>query len=473
MIEKIKNHMYKNSAIARSVISAAVALITIAVCIIPMNKLPLWNGEIPGHRNQYELMAEALLDGRISFDYNDDGELSKLENPYNPDERSEAGVKYHWDHAYYDGNYYMYFGIVPVLLVFLPYRILTGTALTTYHATQVFAAVSIAGIFMLFSLLRRLFFKKLPFSVHLCLCVAFSCMSVWYSAAEPALYCTAIVSAIALEVWSLYFFVCAVYCEQRENIQLLYAALGALLGALAFGCRPPIALANIIVIPMLVVFIRQRKFSAKLLGKLTLAAMPYAVVGVSLMVYNYIRFDSPFEFGQAYQLTVADQSNYSVKLNADTLVRLVNESAKNFFSIRDISAEFPYLQASSVFANFPMLLMGAVIFEPRVCALAKEKKILPFIAGVCVAVLVIVGMDILWSPYLLERYRMDIYFLMGIGCFTVIGLWYERVGERFRKILAAVTACMCSFTVVRAFLLFTRTVGSYYPDMMTNIGKMW
>ena len=44
--------------------------------------------------------------------------------------RKEAGVSVHWDHAYYNGHYYMYFGVVPVLLLFLPFRLLTGQALT-------------------------------------------------------------------------------------------------------------------------------------------------------------------------------------------------------------------------------------------------------------------------------------------------------------------------------------------------------
>ena len=143
--------MYKITDIrtktVKKIIAYVVALITIVICVLPMDDLPLWNGEIPGHRNQYELMAEAILDGRIDFAYGDETELETLENPYDPNEREEAGVKYHWDHAYYDGHYYMYFGIVPVFLAFLPYRIITGTVLTTFRATQFFTAVIIAGIF--------------------------------------------------------------------------------------------------------------------------------------------------------------------------------------------------------------------------------------------------------------------------------------------------------------------------------------
>ncbi len=242
-------------------------VITIAACTWPMGKIPIWNGEVPDHRNQYELMAEAILEGHIDLRYGDEKELSKLDNPYDPEEREESGVKFHWDHAFYDGHYYMYFGVVPVFLVFLPYRIITGMPLTTYHATQIFVAAAIIGIFTLLYLLSKLFFKKLSYCVYLALSVAFSVMSVWYSIAVPALYCTAITSAIALEIWSLYFYIRTVWGETSENRQIIFAFIGAALGALAFGCRPPIALANILVLPMLVVFLRQRKITFRLIGK--------------------------------------------------------------------------------------------------------------------------------------------------------------------------------------------------------------
>lgn len=448
-----------------------VALLTIALCILPMDALPLWNGEIPGHRNQYELMAEAILDGRIDFAYGDEHYLDRLENPYDPNERKESRVPYHWDHAYYNGHYYMYFGIVPVFLAFLPYRVLTGTALTTFHATQLFVTLAIIGIFALFHLLRRRFFKQLPYWVYLALSVAFSVMSVWYSTAEPALYCTAITAAIALEIWSLYFFIRAVWVEDKENNQILFAGIGATLGALAFGCRPPIALANILVIPMLIVFLKGRKFSLKLLGKLLLAAAPYAVVAAGLMLYNYARFENPFEFGQAYQLTVADQTQYSISLDAPTILRIINDTTKNFFQVGTLTKEFPYLQASSVFYNFPILLLGASIFLPGVFHRLRREKLLSLIISFAVAALVITAMDILWTPYLLERYRMDIYFLLGIACYVITGMWYRSCRKEGRKILNAILIVMSIVTVVSSILLCIDTVGVYYPDKVTEIAE--
>ncbi len=448
------------------------ALLTVLACILPMSQLPLWNGEKPGHRNQYELMADAILDGRISFDYGDEDSLSDLKNPYDPDERKAAGVSYHWDHAYYKGTYYMYFGIVPVFLTFLPYRVLTGQALTTYHATQIFVAAAIAGIFLLFRLLRKQFFPKLPFPLYLAFSAVFSVMSVWYSSAEPALYCTAITAAICLQVWSLYWFIRAVYCEERENRQILFAGIGALLGALVFGCRPPIALANILVLPLLWVYLKGRKITGKLLGKLALAALPYGVVAVALMVYNYARFENPFEFGQAYQLTVADQSNYRFTLDGPTLLRLFNNTTKNFFQFSDVTVKFPYLKTSSVFANFPILLLSFWILPSAARARAREHRLMPLFWGLAVTVVLITAIDILWTPYLLERYRMDIYFLMGIGCFLAIGLGYETTGCPYKKLLTGCLLGCAGITLVTCWLLYMKTVAVYYPDRVAQIGQL-
>ena len=454
----------------RKIIAFVVALITIMICVLPMDNLPKWNGEIPDHRNQYELMAEAILDGRIYLVYGDEAELEKLENPYDPKERKESGVNFHWDHAYYNGHYYMYFGIVPVFLTFLPYRVVTGTSLTTFRATQFFTVVIIAGIFSLFWLLSKLFFRKMPFGPYLSLSVAFSVMSVWYAIAEPALYCTAITAAIALEIWSIYFYIRAVYFEKRENKQILFAGIGALLGALVFGCRPPIALANIVVIPLLVIFIREHSLTLKLTGKLALAATPYLLVATGLMIYNYVRFDDPFEFGQAYQLTIADQTNYSLSINRAQFWHIVKETARNFAAFKKPTKAFPYVQTSSVLCNFPIVFCAFSALFPSVFKRVMKTKTFPFLLGLVISVVVISFIDVLWSPEVLERYRMDIYFLIGIGCFVAFGLWYEE--SRKKKWLSALIYALSVVTVVSAFLLYVRSVEVYYPEKVSEFASI-
>lgn len=472
-------HTVAGSGMAMAVCTLLTALATMAACVLPMKAMPIWNGEVPGHRNQYELMAEAFLDGRLDFAYGDEDSLSGLKNPYDPYERRDSGVRFHWDHAFYKGHYYMYFGVVPVLLLFLPYRLLTGQPLTTYHATQVFAVFIIAGFFLLFRLLAQRFFKKMPCSVYLWLSVAVSAMSVWYASAEPALYCTAVTGALALEIWSLYFFIKAVYVPAGENKQLALAGVGALLGALAFGCRPSIALANLLVLPLLAVFLRERKFTLKLFGKLLLAALPYALVAAGLMTYNYVRFEDPFEFGQAYQLTAADQTNYRVSLDPATLRRVISQLGLSFFNVPHVSGAFPYIAPEGkvgsgpygVFFNFPILLLGLAVFSKSSRRELQETRLSPLMIGIAVTVFVISAVDVMWTPFLVERYHMDIYFLMGLGLFIALGSRYAPESPRAGRLNGVVSA-MSLLTVVMCFLFFAYRLGYSYPEKLRALGEL-
>ena len=298
-------------------------------------------------------------------------------------------------------------------------------------------------------------------------------MSVWYAVAEPALYCTAISSAVAMEIWSILFFVLAVWGGWSEGRSIALAARGALLGALTFACRPSIGLANVLVLPMLAVFLKGRKLSAKLLGKLCLAALPYALVAAGLMAYNYVRFDDPFEFGQAYQLTVADQSGYNLAVSGRELLRIVVDTADTFFHIAPVKKIFPYIAGgglayNGIFFNFPILLLGLVGLSPAVLKKARQEKLLPLMIGFVVAVLAVSAVDILWSPYLLERYHMDVYFLMGIGCFISLGLWLDALGERGKTAAFAVSA-LCLLALFSAYLLYVGFAYYYNPEKLTAL----
>ena len=50
-------------------IIGVVLVANIALCTLPMGLAPFWNGDTPAHRNQYELLAESFLDGKLYIDY--------------------------------------------------------------------------------------------------------------------------------------------------------------------------------------------------------------------------------------------------------------------------------------------------------------------------------------------------------------------------------------------------------------------
>lgn len=443
------NSLSKKNKIFLSIVILAVILVS----VLPMGLSPVWNGKIPKHRNQYEKMADAILAGHLYLDYEVDEKLLKMKNPYDPDARKVLRVDYHFDHAFYKGKYYMYFGVAPVFLTFIPYKIITGHSLTTYHATQIYVGTFIIGVFALFYLICKLFYKNFKFYQYLICAAVFSLLCIWYAVGAPALYCTAITAGLCLAIWSIYFFVKAVYDDVSENKSILFAFLGSLFGALTFACRPPIGLINILVIPLLITYLKKHKLNKKLFGKLILAALPYLIVAALLMLYNYARFENPFEFGQTYQLTIADQHNYgSIFKNID-LGNLFKNVIIYFLDVNRPLKNFPYINYGGIILNFPILVFPYIMlynenFRKRI----KEKNMWSFYLCLLILPILIIIIDSLFSPIPLERYRMDVYYIMVISTFISICNCDIDFGKS--KSYKIILIILLALTLVKIILLF-------------------
>lgn len=465
--QKNRNTSVLSMTRKQNVCLGAIITLCVLASTLPMNLSPYWNGEIPDHRNQYEAITESLLNGHLHFDYEADPRLLALENPYDPQQRYESGVQYHWDHALYNGKYYMYFGIVPVFMAFLPFRLLTGHPLTTYHATQLFTGLIIVSFFALFYLLSKVFFRRMSFSRYVSLSVSFSLLSIWYSVGFPAMYCTAITAAILLILWSLYLFIHAVWGKHSENTRIAYAFGGALCGALSFGCRPPIALANLLVIPMLVVYLRKFPLNLKRFAQLFLAASPYFVVACLLMLYNYARFGNPFEFGQTYQITIADQTHYGGLPSLNAWSGILQAAFDNFFTRPTFRA------FGGIFANFPILLLSFGLLVPHTWRSLKDHQLLG--VGCCLLVLpvIITLVDVMWSPILLTRYQLDVYFLLTLLCFIVVGT-QETKGAGVGFVLDSAIFMLSLFTIATCIWFFCipydyNWSATYYPELLDRL----
>lgn len=438
---------------------------------------PYWNGTLKvfADKQQYDRMGDALLRGRLYIDNGDiDPALETMDNPYDLTERERLGVKYHWDEAYYNHHYYMYFGVVPTMILFIPFKLLTGNALLTYQATQIFASLTIIGLFYLFYILCRKFFPRFPFSMYLLLSSAFSILSIGYSIAEPALYCTAIVSGICFMVWCIICFLKGAWIEANYEINKIYLFAGAFLGALAFGCRPPVGLANLIVIAVIYQILKTDYHAVKekwIIVALTL--FPYIVVGALLMLYNYARFDNLFEFGQSYQLTVADQHMYrSFAERFDFKATLIGLFT-NFYAAPRITSQFPYILHGGVFLNYPILLLSAKMFSKKIVESLHEKSLYVFSLVLFLIPIVVTFFTVYWSPYLLERYHLDLYYILSIASFIAIASWLELISEKKQKEVLCSIILLAFLVFVISFLFYLLPVyGSYtfyYPEVLDKI----
>ena len=120
--------------------------------------------------NQYNHLADAFLAGRVDLDLPQSEILLSMENPYDTPLRQQLNASAHepiyWDYAFHDGKYYCYFGALPCVLTFLPFKAITGHDLRTDYVVVLFACLAvIAGAALLYQLAKT-YFKELPFGAY-------------------------------------------------------------------------------------------------------------------------------------------------------------------------------------------------------------------------------------------------------------------------------------------------------------------
>ena len=111
------------------------------------------------HTYIYEVeYTKALAQGSLKLLIEPEETLLNLENPYDETARIAAGFDQIYDHVYYQGNYYVYFSILPQLIL-VPFHLLTGQYLNSLWLIIVFAVL---GIISTVQLTKKIFAYWFP-----------------------------------------------------------------------------------------------------------------------------------------------------------------------------------------------------------------------------------------------------------------------------------------------------------------------
>ncbi len=128
---------------------------------------------VGGSHEQYQKLAEAIADGHVYLNDQVPEWLKQMENPYDRNERgrlaAETGEPYLWDNVYYNGHYYVYFGIVPVLLAYLPYYLIFHAALPNTAPIYICWFVICAAFARLAGTVIRKWFPSFPYILYVCI----------------------------------------------------------------------------------------------------------------------------------------------------------------------------------------------------------------------------------------------------------------------------------------------------------------
>jgi tetratricopeptide (TPR) repeat protein len=263
--------------------------------------------------SHYNLLVEGFRHGQLSLYKTPPPELGQLADPYDPVAnhryRLPFGQPYGLhDMSYYKGKLYLYFGVTPALLLFWPWTALTGHYLFQRYAVAIFCAVGfLAGATILRALQRR-YFPEVGGAV-----VAAGVLALGLATGVPILqqraefYEVAISCGYALIMLALGAVWLALHDPPRRGWWLAAASLAL---GLAVGARPFLLLgASILVVPLIQAWHQSSSATPRRppWSLLVAALLPLVLCGLGLMLYNYLRFDNPFEFGQRHQLAAQRQ----------------------------------------------------------------------------------------------------------------------------------------------------------------------
>ena len=266
--------------------------------------------------NQYNHLTDALLNGKVELDLPVSDILLEMDNPYDPAERAALNSEIHdsiyWDYAFYGGNYYCYFGIIPCLLTFLPFKIITGVDLRTDIVVAAFAITTVLSSAYLLIQVGKTYFSNLTVGNYLVgfILLTFGC-GVFEQAFLPRIYPIPILSALTFSFLGIAFWLKAKrhFTESRDRYK--YLLMGSFSLAFTLGCRPQYVLACLLAFPIFKDEIGKRLFfSYKGLSNTLAVIAPFLIIFLPIGFYNYIRFDSITNFGAAYNLTGGDMTSY-------------------------------------------------------------------------------------------------------------------------------------------------------------------
>ncbi len=432
---------------------------------------------------QYAELARAMTHGQLYLDEEPPQWLQDMSDPYDKGARDEAqketGESYLFDVAYYDGHYYVYFGVVPVLLFYLPFYLITGANFPTALGVLFAVIAFILGCSALLDRFARYHFKRVSLGLYLLLQIPLvGCCGILYLLKFPTFYSLPIACGLAFSVWGLYL-----WMRGRASLNPgRYYLAGSLCMALVAGCRPQLLALSLLAFPLFWRTYITKKRILTLRGAREFACLlaPYIIVAAGIMWYNKARFGSPLDFGANYNLTVNDMTKRGMNLG-----RLAPALFAYFIQAPATTGVFPFLQAVSfdttymgqtikeatfggIFACLPLLWV--LPFAPRLLRMRMKSRSTRTIMGVVIVLLamgVVVALLDAEMAGILQRYYADFSFMFLAACVLLVFIANENLSwtSPARSALTRVLLVLVVLSVLYSTLLCFVPETGWYSDV--------
>lgn len=482
-------------------ITAAAMVFT--VCLTVTNVMKGWSNTYYSFTSQEDnQISKELVDAfehhQVNLLEEPSEELLKLDNPYEYEKRdAEVGSgNFLWDHCFYNGKYYSYYGIGPVLALFLPYHLITGYYFPSGWATLMFSLIGILFLTKIYLAVIEKKFRDLPTNTVTAGLITLQMSSgIMFSAARPLFYELAISGG----------FMCVTigaYLLMTSNIlwdgKISYVRLGFASFFLGYAvlCRPTLA---VYCIAALFFFagglkkaldgLEKRQKTRTFFKYAAVALVPLGIIALGQMTYNYLRFDNPLDFGIQYSLTINDFTHSEfhwkyVLINMYAyLFNMPHFTPKTFTHLSSSAERFGlngYMffddagkNLISVGIIYRALPIFAYLFSGKALKrVEKKKRILPaLLIGVTCVLMPLVIIFSSWESGYAVRYNADFSWQMVIGALIVAFTLYKSIkSESTKKLVDLIftfSTVVCVYVNIAQLIAFT----SVEPAFWINLWK--
>jgi len=412
-------------------------------------------------------LTDAIINGRTYLDYGNPELMLIAERPYDVDWLGKNGYAGNrvWmaDWVYYNGKHYCYFGIVPAIILYIPYKLITGDYLSTNAGIFLFIAAAVVMMAMLWRHCVRRYMPNTNFVFYLLsFLTLFFASGLFVPLRFTRFY--SIVSAAGF-MFVIAGILLLLKSTEREKLNGLKVFFSCLCLALAVGCRPNLAFVSLIV-PAILWKHRSLKLAMIILA-------PYIMVAIPLCFYNYIRFGSILDFGFKYNMTALNTAAHSLLNPVGKFLHVSFSYLSYLFTVNQYTLFFPFVEnipltdrfAISIprfydkgigIINFPVVFLLAVFFKNL------SARIKPQTFAISSAFLAIAAIMIFLNSYLVglsARYMIDFAFFMILP--SIFCAWHWCGGSAcnyVRRLRLKISYVLLSVSILVGLFLFAGAV---------------
>ncbi len=453
--------------------------------------------------NEGNQMTQEIVDafeaGQVSLLRQAEDDLLSLENPYDWSQRNAAGVSYAWDHLLYEGKYYSYYGIAPVVALFLPYHMATDHYFPSVWAVWLFGTLGIFFLSKFYMAFMFRFFPKIRSSLILAgLFIMQLSTGIWFCFSNPNFYEIAQTSGFACVTAGAFFLISSNIIGEGK-IKNWRIALSTVFLSLGVLCRPTLAIYCIAALIFIFAGFKKKKSAYSngiskvkhYLPYFLCAIVPFVVIGGAQMIYNYARFGSIFDFGIQYSLTINDFTSAEYHTHF-VLIGFFNY----LLAFPTFSQTFPFFTCSEV----PTFNPQGYYFVATASALGllwralpvfsygwgikayrwshnKDKKLYSvLLASVCLAAPAVIIASI-WESGYGTRYSVDFAWQILIGALVIAFIIFSRCSQNIQKHLCRATTVSAGVSLILNFgqvynWILNGTLSDEWREATVSFGRL-